>query len=423
MAPSESRSSFKRGIVVFHKWLDGAGGAERLAVEEYRYLKRCGIRTWFLTFEVAPRGLFGLDARDVEFIQRKSEFGGMLQLRRRLKELDPDLIILACGLRDLYFANFFLNIPYILHQHEAPYKIIAQERQTLLPLFRRTAAATIKDTAYGYRFIPVPPPATSLPETLRREFLSLVDYFAVKQAAEVTLLSTRAVREVNLLHGRAATALRGCLPQEIFSYQPKEDIRRKLGLNDCRILLSVSRLDARKRIDVIIEAFAQLASTFEDTFLVIGGTGPHEATLKALVAQLGLTSRVIFLGFIPDDDLWDILSSCDIFVCADWTDFDIAPYEALAFGRRVVWSSEMETDALLERLGAVFVAEPSSDRFAEVMHCALSSPEADRPALVGFLQQFTWDNYFRQVVELARSVAERHAVPEPALRDAAAKLR
>ncbi len=34
---------FRRGIVVFHEWLVGAGGAERLAVEEYRYIAAQGI--------------------------------------------------------------------------------------------------------------------------------------------------------------------------------------------------------------------------------------------------------------------------------------------------------------------------------------------------------------------------------------------
>lgn len=71
---------------------------------------------------------------------------------------------------------------------------------------------------------------------------------------------------------------------------------------------TLSVLDTRKRIDLLIKGFLQ-ANT--DAELVIGGRGTDEARLRALSNE---DKRIKFLGFIPDDRLVDFYNSLDIFV-------------------------------------------------------------------------------------------------------------
>lgn len=396
--------AFKRGIVVFHEWLVGAGGAERLAVEEYRHIADQGIPAWLLTFEASPRALFGLDPARVEVIPRKSILDGILNLRRRLLEINPDVVITACGAVDIYLASLFTNVRYILHQHEAPYKLMLQYRHVLAPLLHRRAAQAIRGTAFGYRKVPVPPPVISPLQRMRLEVLSILDSLAIKRASAVLSLSRRAAREVELLYGQRAHSLYGAFHPEMLAYQSKRNLPETLGLKNKNILLSVSRLDAMKRIDVIIRAFALVAPRMADAVLAIGGTGPAEKSLKDLARELGLAERIFFLGFVPDDELWDDIATSDVFLCADWTDFDIAPYEALALGRRVVWTSEIEADEWLERNGAVFAGDPTPEGLAGAMERALRSPDVPRRELSEFLRKFTWESYFRQVLELAAKI-------------------
>ena len=403
----------KRGIVVFHEWLVDAGGAERLAVEECRHFEENGIPTRFLTFKSAPRALFGLDPRKVEVIPRKNVLDGILRLRRRLLEIDPALVIVAAGVVDLYLATVFSDVRYLVHQHEAPYKVIAQYRHVLVALLRRRAVQGLRQSAFGYREIPVPPPAGSLLQRLRLEALSVLGLLAIRRASAVTSLSRRAAREVRLVYGRDAVALCGCFHPTILEHQPTRSLPERLGLENSRILLSISRLDIMKRLDVIMKAFALIAPKLPDTVLVIGGAGPEEQNLKDLAIELDLAHRILFLGFVPDDELWDDIATSDVFLCADWTDFDIAPYEALALGRRVVWTSEIETDEWLERNGAVFVADPTPGGLAGAMERALSSPDVPRQKLSGFLRRFTWENYFRQVQELAGEIVTRRGAASP----------
>jgi hypothetical protein len=67
----------------------------------------------------------------------------------------------------------------------------------------------------------------------------------------------------------------------------------------------------------------------------------------------------------------------------------------------VVWTNEIETSEWLERSGAVFSVEPTVESVAEGLIRALASPEPFRPALVQYLSQYTWDNYFERVRKLA----------------------
>jgi len=250
---NDIKAIFPRGIVLFHESLIGPGGAERLAIEEYRHLRARGIPTHFISFAVQPRALFGTDISEIEILPRKNLADGILRLRTRLAELNPDLVIVACGQRDLYLATRFCNIPYLLHQHEAPYKVLLTNREVLFTMLHRSAVEEIRNWAYGYRFPLLPRNSISILQRGRVEALALLDWFIIRNAGAVTLLSDRAAKEVSMLYGREAVSLRGCLPRKIFAHQPKRSLKQVLGLNQGRIILSVSRLDTLKRLDVVMK--------------------------------------------------------------------------------------------------------------------------------------------------------------------------
>ncbi len=54
----------------------------------------------------------------------------------------------------------------------------------------------------------------------------------------------------------------------------------------------------------------------------------------------------MFTGFIPSDEVWGYVAAADVFVAPATADFNIAPYEALALGRKVVVSDELELGGL-----------------------------------------------------------------------------
>ncbi len=109
--------------------------------------------------------------------------------------------------------------------------------------------------------------------------------------------------------------------------------RETLGLpTDARLIGAVTRLDRQKRIDRMIDALGLLP---EDVHLVLAGEGPHEADLRARVADAGLTARAHFLGFRSDVDT--VLAALDVFlITSDREGMANAMLEAMAAGIPVV---------------------------------------------------------------------------------------
>ena len=69
------------------------------------------------------------------------------------------------------------------------------------------------------------------------------------------------------------------------------------------LVVSVGRLTASKRVDVLIRAFAEARDRVADLRLEVIGDGPEESSLRSLAADRGVADAVAFRGRITDDDL------------------------------------------------------------------------------------------------------------------------
>ena len=81
-------------------------------------------------------------------------------------------------------------------------------------------------------------------------------------------------------------------------------------------LLTVARLDLNKGHDYVLKALAILKEQGLAPNYTIVGQGPEEMRLRQMAQVLGLESQVEFTGFVPDNQLAAIYTSCDIFVMA-----------------------------------------------------------------------------------------------------------
>ncbi len=69
------------------------------------------------------------------------------------------------------------------------------------------------------------------------------------------------------------------------------------------LVVSVGRLTASKRVDVLIRAFSEARDRVSNLRLEIIGDGPELASLRALVEDRGLADVVVFRGRISDQEL------------------------------------------------------------------------------------------------------------------------
>jgi glycosyltransferase involved in cell wall biosynthesis len=91
--------------------------------------------------------------------------------------------------------------------------------------------------------------------------------------------------------------------------------------------LTASRMVPYKKIDLIVEAFAQMP----DRKLVVIGDGPEMSAVRAKAGP-----NVEILGYQPFDVLHDHMRRAKAFVFAAEEDFGIAPVEAQACGTPVI---------------------------------------------------------------------------------------
>jgi glycosyltransferase involved in cell wall biosynthesis len=107
---------------------------------------------------------------------------------------------------------------------------------------------------------------------------------------------------------------------------------------DTPCLLVLVSLVARKGIDVLLDALAQLDVPSPQPVLWIAGDGPERGALEQRARALGLTQRVRFLG--QREDAGDLLAACDVFVLPSRLEgLGVAALEAMAAARPVVASA------------------------------------------------------------------------------------
>ena len=77
-------------------------------------------------------------------------------------------------------------------------------------------------------------------------------------------------------------------------------------------ILCVGRLSTEKGFDLAIQAFSQVLVHFPQARLIIVGNGPENSSLVKQTQSLGLTEKIVFLGWISPEKLPAILLTATI---------------------------------------------------------------------------------------------------------------
>ena len=91
-------------------------------------------------------------------------------------------------------------------------------------------------------------------------------------------------------------------------------LKKSLGIEDCKVILFVGRIDPVKNLDRLINAFNKILNEVDTNVkLVIVGEGIEESNCKDLVKRIGISDQVLFVGRRTEDvDLYYMIG--DLFV-------------------------------------------------------------------------------------------------------------
>ena len=245
------------------------------------------------------------------------------KLKKAIKAFGPDVVHIQGNFpldQAVYEAARDLGLPVVATNHCMP-----QNMSHYLPL--PSGGKKIADKVFYY--------------TMKKFYMKCDRLTTPTVTAREYLYQTGVTKEV--------TPISCGIDLEIYNFQVEQpDLKKKYAIPAGKNILFVGRLDREKKVDVLIRAVELVVKAAAETNLILVGKGEEREDWEKLAAELGLSERIIFTGFVPDEDLPGIYALADCFAIACPLELQsIVTMQALAMGLPVVAVREMALPELV----------------------------------------------------------------------------
>lgn len=171
-----------------------------------------------------------------------------------------------------------------------------------------------------------------------------------------------------------------------------------------KYVLFLSRLDPKKNVEVLIDAFRALKS--DDWCLVIAGDGSRDY-VASLNQRAGESEQIIFTGWVDGEQKDALLRDASLFVLpSSQENFGLSVMEAMARGVPVIVSPNVNLAPEIEAANAGWVVD--LDQLNTGLAAALEN-ETERArrgnAAFQFSKQYSWQRTAKELAELYRQIA------------------
>ena len=183
-------------------------------------------------------------------------------------------------------------------------------------------------------------------------------------------------------------------------------IREKYGIQDKRVMVHVGRVAFEKEINRLIEVIPKLDS---DIVLLVVGKGPAMDSLKKQAEDLGVSDRVIFAGFVPDEELTEYYGAGDIGVMASrWETECLTVLQALACGLPVACADARALRDYMEDGYNGYLFGDSSDEIVAAISKCFESGYTLKDNAQKTLENYTYESYKQNLHKLYEDVIARN---------------
>jgi glycosyltransferase involved in cell wall biosynthesis len=195
------------------------------------------------------------------------------------------------------------------------------------------------------------------------------------------------------------------------------EVRARLGLAGKRVILFVGRLEEKKGLPYLAEAFCRLQAERPEVHLVVVGAGTYEEALRRHAAEHHCESRVTLCGRVDNQEIPGYYKAADVLACPSIVDstgetegMPVVLLEAMASGRPVVATRVSGIpDVVKDGINGLLV-EPC-DAAALEAALARSLDEGVAPRLaegaLATAAAYDWPRVAARYIEVFRRVARR----------------
>lgn len=200
----------------------------------------------------------------------------------------------------------------------------------------------------------------------------------------------------------------------------KDILKKELGLENKKVLLSVGCIAKRKGMDIIIKALPDVVKSVPSLSYLIIGKGEEEGNLKNLAKSLNLQDNVRFLGYVSNKDIGNYFNLCDVFVLMSNTikekggieGFGVVYIEASAMGKPVIGGKSGGTgDAIVDNATGFRIMPNNREELKKKLILLLKNPKLrgmmGNKGKMRVLKNFLWKHNVEKTLKVYNEVLNK----------------
>jgi glycosyltransferase involved in cell wall biosynthesis len=175
-----------------------------------------------------------------------------------------------------------------------------------------------------------------------------------------------------------------------------------------RFILFVGNLYPQKNFGTLVRAFARLAGSVPHKLIVAGRPRYKFEKDVSLVQDLGISDRVDYLQFVPNDDLTLVYNLADCFVYPSlYESFGLAQLEAMACGCPVIGADAGAIPEVSGEAALLFNPQSPEELSAAILK-VIGTPDVRQDLVARGLRrarEFTWERTARATLDVFTELA------------------
>jgi len=248
-----------------------------------------------------------------------------------------------------------------------------------------------------------------------RQFFGRWMPFSYKKATKIICISENTKKDlikllkikpekIKVIHLAAADEFR-----PISDTKKIEEVKKKYKING-KYFLHIGTLNPRKNLEFLIKVFNEIIKSFSEYKLVITGKkGWYFEGLFNLVKDLKLSDKVVFTGYIEDQDAPYLYNGSELFLFPSFYEgFGLPPLEAMSCGIPVISSNTSSMPEVVADAG-ILLSPTDQDAWVKSAFAILNNSDLREILSKKGLEQaknFSWKKCAQETLKVYEEVNE-----------------
>ncbi len=164
-----------------------------------------------------------------------------------------------------------------------------------------------------------------------------------------------------------------------FKYLPEEGLfkQRHPVLKGKRYILFLGRIHPKKGIDILVEAFKELAKDYNDLYLVIAGpdNDDYKKEIEKKLKEYHLLEKALFPGLLSGQEKLSAYVDAEVYVLSSYSEnFAVTIIESIACGTPVVISNKIGIFEVIQKHSAGVIVDLNPRNLYQGIKTLLENP-------------------------------------------------